>query len=74
MASGNHWLGTIETYTFLWQLTLVSANRAWSNLGQGPVFRFKTSAKGLGKLLRSVENLDITNLRKNNQTVPYIEV
>ena len=34
MVSTNHWLRSgIETYTFLWQLTLVSTNHALSNSG-----------------------------------------
>lgn len=34
MASAKHWLRSMETYTFLWQFTLVSANRASRNSGQ----------------------------------------
>ena len=29
--AANHWLGSIESYSFLWQLTLVSMNDAFSN-------------------------------------------
>ena len=39
MVSANHWLRSIETYTFLWELPLVSANHALSNSSQGPVSR-----------------------------------
>ena len=33
--SANHWLRGMKTYRFPWYLTLVSANHASSNLGQG---------------------------------------
>ena len=32
--SASHWFRSTETYMFLWQLTLVSLNRACRNLGQ----------------------------------------
>ena len=34
MVSNNHWLRGIETYTFLWQLILLSTNQALSNSGE----------------------------------------
>ena len=34
LISAKHWLRGIESYKFLWQVTLVSANHASSILGQ----------------------------------------
>lgn len=34
MVSAGHWLRCIETYTFQWHLTLISANHTLSNWGQ----------------------------------------
>ena len=39
MVSGNHLFRSIETYTFLWWLTLVSGNHASRNFGQEPISR-----------------------------------
>ena len=33
LVSANHWSRGIETYTFLWYLTMVGANHASSDLG-----------------------------------------
>lgn len=47
MVRAYHWLKNIETYTFLWQLTLTSANHASSNSGQGPVSQKPRNFSGL---------------------------
>ena len=40
MVYANHWLRIIKTVSVVvWYLTLISANRASSNSGQGPVSR-----------------------------------
>lgn len=49
MVSANHWLKGMETYTFLWQLTLVSVNQASGNSGQLANVRFLSG--GLSKIL-----------------------
>ena len=54
LVSANRWLRGIKTYRFPWYLTLVSANHASSNPGQGAYLIFGLSGWALirgGRLL-----------------------